>query len=366
MVKHNPVEKVGESLEALALPSFRDVCSDIPVWMREGVDKYFNSCVSGNNSTTDDSKDADICRSVIEEVLKKKFGEKILDQISSTPRDRIFKKLNNDGKVEFEGLLGVTEDNFSAACVAQYCREYLRPRFLTENKKTSDGHFVIHYSDGLSEKTLSDIEQELRTSFDDICNFFLLSKEEKEKLVTDIYIYNEQEFFHLCALGAKGREWLVGYSNEYGIQIVNPEIIEAFSFTYESQIHCLSHEFVHTVTFLDGEERPIWLIEGIAQYLVPYQKPKKKSLQELLSRCPLNEETLSMVFGKDTQGFAAYGGYKYSYTIIDYIINSYEEGKKKMQEILKNPKRKLPEILGVSEDEFKKGWIRYVEDYIKN
>lgn len=345
--------------------SFKDIYNDIPKWFKESIDKYLLDATckkdflsKNNNDTRLDNED--ICKSVIKECLIKDYGKDILEKIRTNLNDKIFNTVNDEGKVESKGILDITKEYFCAKCVIYYCNEYLRPVVLSENQKTSGGHFVIYHGNSLNEKTFKDMEKSLDENFDRICDFFKLSEEEKSKLVTDVYVYDDQEFFHLCCFGKKMEEWVDGFGGSLGIHLVSPEKVKPPR-TYEWQLQTLTHEFVHVVTFLDHVVRPGWICEGIAKYLSD-DIPSKYQLQNTLYKFPLNKENINNIFSDDRKKFDNTGGYTYSYTIMDYIVNTQEFGKKKLQEILKNPKKSPFEILGVSKEEFQKGWVKYIEE----
>ena len=163
------------------------------------------------------------------------------------------------------------------------CYEVFTGIFKTKdfnrNQKPSGGHFVIHYSSALKEKTFKDIEKNLDENFDSVCDFHSLSEEEKKNLITNIYIYDEQGLFILCPFCNKEYFWALGQGGNKEINLANPQKVP-----YEEQIQCALHEFVHVVTFLDNDydnRRFGWVNEGIAMYLAG-QKTTEQDLKDVL------------------------------------------------------------------------------------
>lgn len=241
------------------------------------------------------------------------------------------------------------------------CYEVFTGIFKTKdfnrNQKPSGGHFVIHYSSALKEKTFKDIAKNLDENFDSVCDFHSLSEEEKKNLITNIYIYDEQGLFLLCSFCNKEYFWALGQGGNKEINLANPQKVP-----YEEQIQCALHEFVHVITFLDNDydnRRFGWVNEGIAMYLAG-QKPTEQDLKDAFNS-PLNEENLNIIFGDDYDKFCKISGHTYSYLIIDFIMNNAEFGKEKLQKILRELQISPFEILGVSKEEFQQGWIKFFE-----
>lgn len=57
--------------------------------------------------------------------------------------------------------------------------------------------------------------------------------------------------------------------------------------------------------------------------------------------------------------FAELGGYQFSYTIIEYIIENY--GYEEMRKIIKSPNL-IEEILGISKSQLEQDWIKYLDE----
>ena len=372
-----------ENLGSLEVPSFRDIYDDIPAWIKEGVDRYFESSVSENNTAAENfddihAMDADLCRSVIEECLEYNFEKKKIDTVtlktvSTTPKDKLFNKLDDQGKVESEGLLGITEEEFCTQCVWQYCNKYLVPRIFTESYTTKGGHFVIHYSGDLSDKAVKDLEKILDDNFDKVCEFFKLSKKGKNNYITEAYIYNDIEFYHLSCFGKKLNDRSTGSYGYRSFYMLSPD--KEQKNPYESRIQTALHEFAHSVSYLDQVSREGWTSEGIAEYLSG-NKPKGEQIQEALKECPLTEEIFDIMFSDKEHRDVFYGAkglqylYMYACTTMDYIINTRKDGNDKIVEIFRNrdPNKSPFDVLGVSKEEFQEGWVKYVTegDYIKN
>lgn len=221
----------------------------------------------------------------------------------------------------------------------------LIPDILNLEFKTE--HFYFYYNKSLKKKSLKDLSDTLENNFKRICNFFNV----KNNFYTNVFIYPSIETFHLDMFGEKSYEWIVGCGGASGFQIVDPNKALA-THDYQSMLLVAVHEFIHVVTYLSGKSYHSWISEGIALYLSNQYKNKKKFFNHI--------PNTKAIFGNDYHEFQTKGGYFFSGSIIDYIIQKYSEDK--MKEILKNPKRDPFDILGVKKESFIRSWKKFVKD----
>ena len=221
-------------------------------------------------------------------------------------------------------------------------------------------HFIImHY--GLDESTLSMIAEEAENAYDKVTSDFRYHPDNK----TVIQIGHIDD-------NPKEDKWLGSYS--IGFKIINllsstQKEVKRWD-NYESYIEeAIIHEFTHHI-LSEGYRLgfPDWLNEGIATYEAG-KKPehlsgyihfrKAATKDELL---PLGKMGIFDLLEEDERNLA----YIESYTVIEYIVDTY--GHDKLVEILKAKRENkhmdqiTDEVLGVSYEEFKVGWMKFVKE----
>lgn len=267
----------------------------------------------------------------------------IIDYIIKKYSFEKLKEIVQNQEIDLFKILKIKEERFFSDWKKfVFDDKYLVPSYLNLNDKTK--HFNIFYNRTLLKKTLNEIKEMLENNYQRIVQFFDVKKE----FTTNVYIYPDTERYHIDAFGEKQDTWKVGSAHKNFLRIVDPD--KAIH-NHSNMIINTIHELVHVVTYQDLAYRPAWLSEGTAIYFSGQYDYRKKYKSEPKANC---------IFSNNRNDFNYNGGYFFSGSIIDYIIQKYSEDK--MKEILKNPKRDPFDILGVKKESFIRSWKKFVKD----
>ena len=226
-------------------------------------------------------------------------------------------------------------------------------------KEYETEHFIIRYIE-LDESTLSMVATEAENAYD--------------KVTSDLRYQPDNKTIIQIGLNNKNLDW--DWSGSYSIVenvIVLPSPMENkmnLLGKYRSTIKKVTpHEFTHHILSEGYQMRfPEWLGEGIATYEAE-QKPERSSAYKKFKISISKDELLSLdkmgifdLLEEDERSLA----YIESYTVIEYIVDTY--GHDKLVEILqakrenKHMDQITDEVLGVSYEEFKSGWMNFVKE----
>jgi hypothetical protein len=221
------------------------------------------------------------------------------------------------------------------------------------HKSTKSHHFIVHYqkSDKICVNDLINIlENNYQRIIDDL-NYI----DDLEKI--EIFMYPDINSFHDAIDYPDAKDWLVGLTKFGNIYITSPLNPGSFH-DYDSILKIAVHEFTHVISFKinsDLVRGNRWLSEGVAFYEAQQMDDKsKKILQESIS----NNSIPSLI---DLQtDFNRIDSYPMSYTIIEYIIKTYDYNS--LNQLIRNP-RDFENIFGLSHSEFQKNWISFLIEY---
>jgi tetratricopeptide (TPR) repeat protein len=183
-------------------------------------------------------------------------------------------------------------------------------------------HFILHYeghqtSDALRGQILAALESD----YDDLVRE--LGTPPRDNIL--VTLYTEQAFFDVT--NAPGWSGAINDGKlripVHGLSSVTPELA-----------HVLKHELAHSfITQLSGGRCPMWLHEGIAQFLEPRslsgEGHQLSQLFKVQRNIPLNALEGSFMGFNDVQAYVAYGE---SLAAVTYINDSY--GMSDIQRIL--------------------------------
>jgi len=174
-----------------------------------------------------------------------------------------------------------------------------------------------------------------------------------------VKVFPDVKDFHAAINMPDAPEWVVGtgYGNE--IMMVSPLNPGRYQ-TYESLMQIIVHEFVHIAVYhVVGDlmtRLPRWLNEGYACYEAGQINDNiKKSLASgLLLKAP---PTWTQLEAASDMEFGQMGGYGYSATIVEFLIDTF--GFDKLVLLIKEPE-KIEFIYGLSKDTLETEWIKYL------
>ena len=173
-------------------------------------------------------------------------------------------------------------------------------------------------------------------------------------------------------MGANSGDWFVALSNGkdvphlkagmYMVSLNNPGSVHNQNSMYLAAIHELTHFFIFKKAQGD---LPIWMHEGIANFEAGKFGTNKayfktKSIDHMAEIWETQGiPTLSMLSTLDSDVFCEIGGYAFSYTLIEFIVQRWN-----FETLLKLIQRfdRFEEILGVTQDSFEADWRAFVTE----
>ena len=119
------------------------------------------------------------------------------------------------------------------------------------------------------------------------------------------------------------------------------------------------HELTHFFIFKKAQnDLPLWMHEGIANYEAGMFGTKSiHHMAEIWETKGI--PTLSMLSSLDSDVFCEIGGYAFSYTLIEFVVQRWN-----FETLLKLIQRfdRFEEILGVTKESFESEWKEFVTD----
>ena len=220
-------------------------------------------------------------------------------------------------------------------------------------QQSESDHFIF-YAAEQDKACIKDLIKTLEDNYTRITDDLDASLNKK----ASIYIYSDLSTFHAAINQPDAPSWVVGIAlpGTTTIKIVNPS--NADGRPYSDMMKVIVHEFTHIVTMninSDVYNIPLWLSEGIAVF----EAEQSEGTAEVISRAKSSNEypTLKSI-ESGTNNFGTRGGYQFSYSIIEYMVNTY--GYDKVIALIKSPSE-FEKILGLSEEDFQKEWIAHLK-----
>lgn len=209
------------------------------------------------------------------------------------------------------------------------------------------------YSYNKDKKCLEDLSKILEENYNRISKDLNVTL--KEKVI--IEVYPDIKAFHDAIGSPNAPNWVVGTGWENKIKMVSP-LNPGGQHTYDTLMQVVVHEFTHVAISninSDLESIPIWLNEGIAAYEAKQMSSNSRSaIKE-----KLDSNDVPSLSEMNSSNFSEVGGYVFSYTAIEYIIENY--GYDTIVLLIKTP-ADLEKILGNSMIEFENNWKRYLKE----
>ena len=173
-----------------------------------------------------------------------------------------------------------------------------------------------------------------------------------------VNIYPNLFSFH-AATNPAYQEWVVGvcHTKPYSVSIVSP-LNPGQVHTYDSMMKVVVHEFTHAIVhrLSNGKRLPLWLDEGVALYEAgqapSFHKKAIAKKSDLPSLSDLNSPTTDAQWNDV---------YRYSYTVVDYIIHEY--GYEKLGDLIIGV-GDIGTVLKMPVSEFQDDWHEFlIENY---
>lgn len=224
-----------------------------------------------------------------------------------------------DAVASWKRALEIRPDSKVQQLLAKAQREQTVESNFSEGESS---HFVLHYeghqtSDGLRSQILAALESD----YDDLVRD--LGTPPRDNIL--VTLYTEQAFFDVT----QAPSWS-GAINDGKLRIP----VNGLSSMTPQLAHVLKHELAHSfITKLSGGRCPMWLHEGIAQFVEPRSLSSEghqlSSLFKAQREIPLNVLEGSFMNFNGAQAYLAYGE---SLAAVSYINDSY--GMSDIQRIL--------------------------------
>ncbi len=205
-------------------------------------------------------------------------------------------------------------------------------------------HFSIYY-ETLEQKTISDIEERLETSYPGIQNFFSLGVNHRDRLIVYEDIGKFQRAYLGFILSLVYGDWASGAAYQDLILVTSPEN-PGSEHTYDDTLEIIVHEYVHTLVYQKNEMPNIWLDEGVATYLAGQES-------ELPSMIPGFEALQA----EDMSTFLDNNGYAFSYAYVEYLAKAY--GNEKVIHLIESNDYEV--VFGKSAMDIYNEWLIYME-----
>lgn len=212
-------------------------------------------------------------------------------------------------------------------------------KMIVKNTK----HFEIHYTKS-DEACIDRVSKKLEENYERIVNDL---NAENVPMIT-VSIYPNLEKFHesIAAYVRNPQDWVVGIStSSSNIQMVSPNN-PGPSHNYNSIMQVAVHEFTHCVTYAivkSQSSSPNWLWDSIALYEAGQSRNFNRNKLPTIAKLKEKGNTYIYTFG---------------YSLADYIISRW--GIEEMRELVKS-NGDIEKTLGISTEEFEKGWREYVK-----
>lgn len=211
------------------------------------------------------------------------------------------------------------------------------------------------HSENLDNGTLNRIISDLGELYGKLQSFFKVPE-----VSIPVFIFPDQETFHLFQYGKMGPKIYVG-SGRYGeVKTIDPNFAEKLSktpafLTYNFLMQVVSHELVHVFTWFNPNKKTVVFFEGIATYFA-----EQLFIPEMKSAISEAKFDITEMFytGDSTPSFVKAGGQTFTYPVIEYAIEKY--GEDKLQEYFLSPDEEPYDFFGVKKEDFVADWKDWV------
>jgi hypothetical protein len=231
-------------------------------------------------------------------------------------------------------------------------QELCTPNLIIETE-----HFTINYSE-MDKACIDKVSEVLEGSYNEITN--KLKQHLKEKLTVEIHTDRKQ--MHIALGFPDAPDWIRGGLGVGKIVIASPLNPPPGS-GFDNVVNTAVHEFVHIILRQINPNIPRWLDEGIASYEA--KDNSEKWIKDTVRKGLENNKVPSfkdLDTGADFQAFFGKGGYQYSYTIVESIVNIF--GYEKLYNFIKSPDDFI-RVFGITESQLQDKWIEYItKNYI--
>lgn len=168
-----------------------------------------------------------------------------------------------------------------------------------------------------------------------------------------VRIYPDLSEFHNAIGFPDAPNHLIAVGRIDGIYIVSPEFMTSAVIVSPEKV--ILHEFVHVMTGNLFGPRPAWLCEGIASFMsedIPDVKGYISSDVKTGSMPSLDD------LNSNYDSFIANKGYPFSYTVIEFIVDTYGFGK--LLSFFEKPDD-FEGLFNLSKDEFQREWHEFLQ-----
>jgi hypothetical protein len=202
---------------------------------------------------------------------------------------------------------------------------------------------------------LGQFSEELESEYERIVNALDVTIGE----ITNVTLFKDLDAFHNFLGYPEWPEWAVGSAmGKSNIYMASPN--HAGSTSYDAMLTTIIHEFVHIAEHWKTKtDLPTWLNEGVAVYLAG-QSTTRENLRYLIDR--LGRIPDLEFFENSGTSFGDNGGYSFSYTIVEFIVQYH--GMEKLAAFLEQVS--YPVLGFANKAEFQKGWHTYLINYYVN
>jgi Peptidase MA superfamily len=224
------------------------------------------------------------------------------------------------------------------------------------NLEATSAHFEL-YSEKKDREVLENLSEILERNYKVITDH--LNTEFENKIRG--YIYPDLHTFHKAINYPEAPDWVVGAAGRNELKMVSP-LNPGSVHSYESLMQAIVHEFAHTVVLNIREHGvvglPNWLNEGYASYEADQLTDNQR---KLIQSSLLNKTIPSWNELKEanTAQFGDMGGYGFSATIIEFLVQSY--GFDKLRKFFLKPES-VEGIYDVSEKKMETLWLKYLRN----
>ncbi len=205
-------------------------------------------------------------------------------------------------------------------------------------------HFSIYY-ETLEQKTISDIEARLETSYPGIQNFFSSGLNPRGKLIVYEDVGKFQRAYLGFILSLIYGDWASGAAYRDFVLVTSPEN-PGSEHTYDDTLEIIVHEYVHTLVYQKNEMPNIWLDEGVATYLAGQK-----------SELPPTIPGFEALQAEDMGTFLDNDGYVFSYVYVEYLAKVY--GNEKVIRLIES--NDYEDVFGKSATDIYNEWLIYLE-----
>ena len=176
------------------------------------------------------------------------------------------------------------------------------------------------------------------------------------KTKIQIDIYPDLKTYHFAMGFPEAPDWIVGNAERSGkIKMVSP-LNPGNTHNYQSMLNVAVHEVTHAFIFKINPKVPIWLKEGLASFEADQMDTGRKKY--IMSKVNKNEIPKFDDFSSDSQVFGPAGGYEWSYTIVEFAVNTF--GTQKLHAWIKN-NGDFSSVFEISKEEFWTKWVDYLK-----